>query len=190
MSAATGRAERSEGRSFPRDCIIPAATACVPSPGTRTVTRAETGGNCSAEPWSQPVREWDRRVTPPASLKPTPFPASRDSVLYGPNGRLPTVRFLRDITGSGRACPTVCRRRSTAAARERPGTLCTSCRYWLRMPGAGTGGSRSRPAISTRKRVRRTSSSSARSCSRPTAPPARARSPTNCASSGTPPPTG
>ena len=29
-----------EGRSFPRDCIIPVATARVPFPGTRTVTAA------------------------------------------------------------------------------------------------------------------------------------------------------
>ena len=38
MRAVPSRAERSEGRSFPRHCIIPVATARVPSPGTRTVT--------------------------------------------------------------------------------------------------------------------------------------------------------
>ena len=32
------RSERSDGLSFPRDCIIPVATARVPSHGTRTVT--------------------------------------------------------------------------------------------------------------------------------------------------------
>ena len=38
MSAATARAERSEGLGFPRDCITPVATACVSSLGTRTHT--------------------------------------------------------------------------------------------------------------------------------------------------------
>ena len=33
MSAEKVRAERSQGRRFPRDCIIPVATACVPPPG-------------------------------------------------------------------------------------------------------------------------------------------------------------
>ena len=38
MSASTGRAERSESLGFTRDCITPVATACVSSPGTRTLT--------------------------------------------------------------------------------------------------------------------------------------------------------
>ena len=41
MNAATARAERSEGLGFPRDCITPVATACVSSPGTRTLTGSE-----------------------------------------------------------------------------------------------------------------------------------------------------
>ena len=44
MSAATGRAERSESLGFPRDCITPVATACVSSPGTRTLTGAGRQG--------------------------------------------------------------------------------------------------------------------------------------------------
>ena len=39
MCAATGRAERSEGLGFPRDCITPVATTCVSSPGTRRLLR-------------------------------------------------------------------------------------------------------------------------------------------------------
>ena len=42
ISAATGKAERSEGVGFPRDCITPVATARVSSPGTRTLTGGET----------------------------------------------------------------------------------------------------------------------------------------------------
>ena len=38
MRAVPNRAERSEGRSFPQELLIPVATARVPSPGTRTLT--------------------------------------------------------------------------------------------------------------------------------------------------------
>ena len=48
MSASVGRAERSEGLGFPRNCITPVATACVSSPGTRTVTRKDTPGPAAA----------------------------------------------------------------------------------------------------------------------------------------------
>ncbi len=47
MRAVPSRAEQSEGRSFPRDCIIPVETACVSSLGMRTVTIRDWWGWCS-----------------------------------------------------------------------------------------------------------------------------------------------
>ena len=95
MSAATGRTERSEGLGFPWGCITPMATACVSSPGTRTLTLVE----------SLLSRLLRCREQPPVKLRIVKRLGQRTAQpLFLGAADVPPHRHRRDIRDSGN-CP-------------------------------------------------------------------------------------